>query len=162
MLKVVLLSIFAFLLSENLSAQTVQAVKADDLLRRFENGKDTIFVVNFWATWCAPCVKELPYFETLNKEFSSKGVKVLLVSLDFRKDYSTRLPNFIQQKGIESEVLFLDEKDANEWVPKFSEKWSGVIPATWVSQQSSKIQDFRPSAFEAGELEAWLKGLGLM
>ena len=59
---------------------------------------DKVHVVNFWATWCAPCVKELPYFEDINENYKGKGVDVLLVSLDFPKNYDSKLKPFIKFK----------------------------------------------------------------
>jgi thiol-disulfide isomerase/thioredoxin len=49
------------------------------------SNKNIIYVVNFWATWCALCVKELLFFEKLNAE--NKDVNVLLVSLDFKDQF---------------------------------------------------------------------------
>lgn len=146
----------------SLKAQGIPVTTADQLLQRLQNGGDTTFVINFWATWCAPCVAELPYFEQLNESPADEKIKVLLISLDFRKDYQTRLPAFIQKRNIRSEVGWLDERDANEWVPKFSEAWSGAIPATLVFNAHKQLRAFRPSAFEEGELQEWLRGMGAM
>src|SRR5690606_6809447 len=49
----------------------------------FQKKNDSIYVINFWATWCKPCIKELPAFEKIASEYADKKVKVLLVSLDF-------------------------------------------------------------------------------
>jgi thiol-disulfide isomerase/thioredoxin len=154
--------VLVLLTGGNLQAQTIQPVKAVEILERVESAPDTTFILNFWATWCAPCVKEMPYFEALNKAVEGKPMKVIFISLDFKKDYQTRLPAFIEKRGIQSEVLFLDERDANTWVPLFSETWSGVIPATYVVCRDKQVQDFRASAFEEGELEQWLKEIGAM
>lgn len=141
------------------SAQSISSIKADDLLSRLKGGGDTTFVVNFWATWCAPCVRELPQFETLNSDTSFAKLKVLLVSLDFKRDYDTRLMTFLQKKGMKSEVLFMNESDANSWVPKINKEWSGVIPATWVVNYSLGISEFKSSELEEDELRAWVKTL---
>ena len=81
-----------------------------------------------WATWCAPCIKELPYFEQLHKE--NKKVKVILVSLDSQKDLEKKLIPFIERKKITAEVLLLSDKDYNTWLSKIDKDWSGAIPAT--------------------------------
>ena len=88
------------------------------------------YVVNFWATWCAPCIKELPYFEKLNQEYKSDGVEVLLVSLDFPHLYDTKLKPFISENKLKSKVVALNDVDMNTWIPKVNEDWSGSIPAT--------------------------------
>ena len=68
---------------------------------------DKVHVVNFWATWCAPCVKELPYFEKINKVYKAKGVELLLVSLDFPRKYETKLKPFLKEKQLKSEVTII-------------------------------------------------------
>lgn len=98
---------------------------------------DNIYVVNFWATWCAPCVKELPYFEKLSQE--NKKVKVILVSLDSPKDLEKRLIPFIAKKKITADVVLLGDKDYNSWLPKIDGNWSGSIPATFIFSGSQKL-----------------------
>ncbi len=98
----------------------------------FNKDDDKIYVINFWATWCAPCVKELPYFEKLNAEYSNKGVELLLVSLDFPRQYDTKLKPFLKEKQLTSKVVVLDDVDANTWIPAVDEEWSGAIPATYI------------------------------
>ena len=67
---------------------------------------DKVHVVNFWATWCAPCVKELPYFEKINKVYKAKGVELLLVSLDFPRKYETKLKPFLKERQLKSRKFF--------------------------------------------------------
>ena len=154
------LKLIYFLIScSNVSAQTISAIKSDDLLARAENGRDTTFVINFWATWCAPCVRELPQFEALNSDTSFTKLKVLLVSLDFKRDYDARLSAFVEKRGLKSEILFLNEGDANVWVPKINQEWSGVIPATWVVNRERGISDFKSSELEEDDLKAWIQHL---
>ena len=86
------------------SSQSIPEIKADELLNRINNGGDTTFVINFWATWCAPCVKELPLFEEINTNYSNQNVKVLLVSVDFKKDIQNKLKTFIDKKHLKSEM----------------------------------------------------------
>ena len=93
---------------------------------------DSIYVVNFWATWCTPCVEELPYFEKLNADFKDKKVKVILVSLDMSKQVLTRLIPFIEKNKIQSEVVLLNDVDADAWINKVDPSWSGALPATLI------------------------------
>ncbi|MGZ0014932.1 TlpA disulfide reductase family protein [Yeosuana sp. AK3] len=101
--------------------------------KKYLNRKDNaIYVINFWATWCAPCVKEIPFFEKLHSEYADKNVKVLLVSLDFPHLYDSKLKPFIIKKNIKSKVVALDDVDMNAWIPQISKDWSGSIPATLI------------------------------
>jgi thiol-disulfide isomerase/thioredoxin len=122
------------------------------LLNRNDN---KIYVVNFWATWCAPCVKELPYFEALNKTYKDKNVEVLLVSLDFPRHYEKKLKPFIKKNKLESKVVALDDTDSNTWIPAIDKDWSGAIPATII--YNSKERKFYERSFNYQELETELK-----
>ena len=112
---------------------------------------DTTYLVNFWATWCTPCVDELPAFERISEEYSRENVKVLLVSLDFPGQVDTRLIPFIEKHDIRSEVLVLDDPDANKWINKVDPEWSGAIPATLIYNRN--VRDFHEGSFTYDELK---------
>jgi thiol-disulfide isomerase/thioredoxin len=128
-----------------------------DGLEPLINKKDNkIHVVNFWATWCAPCVKELPYFETINENYKDEGVEVLLVSLDFPKDYETKLKTFLKKKNIKSEVVAFDDTDQNRWIPAINKEWSGALPATIIYKGDKR--QFYEKSFTQEELETEIQG----
>lgn len=132
----------------------VPIVKIDTINKRLENGNDTIYVVNFWATWCAPCVAELPYFEMIDSVYRDKKVKVILLSSDFKKDIDSRLIPFIEKKKLHSEVNFLDELYDNEWIPKVDSGWQGNIPATKIYNAKTKKSVFLPRETSYAELDS--------
>ena len=104
-------------------------------------------IVNFWAMWCAPCVKELPFLEEYAK--NNPDTELLLVSLDFREDINTKLVPFLKSKGITSKVVVLDDPDANSWIDKVYPNWSGAIPFTIIFNNSNR--SFHEKAFESLE-----------
>lgn len=116
---------------------------------------DTTYVVNFWATWCKPCVKELPAFEQLGSNYGDQKVKVVLVSLDFPDVLESRVIPFVESKDLQSEVVLLDDPDANSWIPKIAEEWTGAIPATLIYQGEKR--KFYERTFTYDELETELK-----
>jgi thiol-disulfide isomerase/thioredoxin len=113
------------------------------------------YVVNFWATWCAPCVKELPHFEELNANYKDKNVEVILVSLDFPQQYEKNLKPFIKKHDLQSKILVLDDIDMNTWIPKVNENWDGAIPVTIIYNKNKRIFYDRP--FTYAELKTELK-----
>ena len=136
--------LFTFSFYNSVNAQDLITFKTYDELNTYikENNSKPL-VINFWATWCAPCVKELPYFEKLNQE--NQNVKVILVSLDFEKQVESKLIPFLKKKKIISTSIYLADKDYNSWLPKIDKNWSGSIPATVIFNQDKKIfveQDF--------------------
>ncbi|MEM6516744.1 MAG: TlpA disulfide reductase family protein [Bacteroidota bacterium] len=122
----------------------------DGLENFLEPKGNKTYVVNFWATWCAPCVKELPYFEMLNKNFAD-DVEVILVSLDFPSKYESNLKPFIEKHDLKSKVVALNDTDSNTWIPKIDKNWSGAIPATLIFNKNHRI--FYEQSFEYDELE---------
>jgi|SRR5690606_11758500 Thiol-disulfide isomerase and thioredoxins len=132
--------------------QRVPLITLDELERRLENGGDTTFVVNLWATWCAPCVAEMPHFERLQAKFRSKPLHVLFVSVDARKDLEA-VNRFVEARKLKSEVLLLDEQNEQEFIPKVSPDWSGAIPATLFVNNSMDFRVFKEQEFDYQELE---------
>ena len=114
-----------------------------------------VHVVNFWATWCAPCVKELPYFETINEKYKENNVEVLLVSLDFPRNYDSKLKPFIKKHNLQSEVIAFDDVDQNRWIPAIDKKWTGALPATIIYSNDKRY--FYERSFTLEELENELK-----
>jgi thiol-disulfide isomerase/thioredoxin len=157
MKKCLLLMLLAGM-AAGLPAQSVPVYKLPDLDRRMRAAGDTLLLVNFWATWCKPCVEEMPFFERLNQEYASQQVKVLFVSLDFKSQLRT-VERFVEKRGIRAEVVLLDEPDYNRWLNKISPHWQGSIPATLAVQPEHELRMFREQAFAWQELEAWANEL---
>ena len=90
-----------FLIVGNVSmSQNIQVIKYPDLENMLKSQNDTVLIVNFWATWCAPCVKELPYFEKLQIKYGNEKVKVIMVSLDYSSVLEKKVKPFIIKTGI--------------------------------------------------------------
>lgn len=120
--------IFSFSVSSY--SQQVKLLNIDQLNERIKNGKDSTYVVNFWATWCAPCIKELPHFEKLMAEHRSEKLAVLLVSVDFKSKLNSGVIPFVKRKNLKSEVFLLNESSPQEYIDRIDPSWSGSIPAT--------------------------------
>lgn len=160
---------FCFLMALGCKQPVKQVVKTDNtaqtltvaqLLQRFNATSDTVYVYNFWATWCKPCVAELPYFEQLGKQYANKKLKITLISLDFLEQTETRVNPFIKDKGLQSDVFVLDGgKDPNAWIDQIDPTWSGAIPATLVLSKPANFRKFYEREFTFEALEAAVKPL---
>ena len=129
----------------------VEVVDFEGLQPLLNQNDDQIHVINFWATWCIPCVAELPYFQKLAEE--NERVNLTLVSLDFSTKVRSDLLPFMEKKKIENRVVLLHEPDANSWIPKIDPKWSGAIPAT-IIYRAEKSEFYEQSfTFEGLESE---------
>ncbi len=121
--------------SENAIVEVLNFKELEPLLHYND---DTVYVINFWATWCIPCVKELPFFQEVHDTYSSKNVKVVLVSLDFPEKLESKLIPFIKNRNLTPQVVLLDDPNENTWIPKIDESWSGAIPATLIYSKNER------------------------
>jgi len=133
------------------ASQTIPFYTYDEFEAQLHKIDNKIYVVNFWATWCKPCVKELPAFEKLNVSYSDKSVEVILVSMDFKQHIETKVVPFVDANNIKSEVVVLDDAKSHKWIPKVSEEWSGAIPATVIYNKDTR--KFYERSFTYEELE---------
>ncbi len=137
-----LLFAFCFLcLSLSGNAQQIPAYTAKDIFDHTAS-PDTVYIINFWATWCAPCVHELPEFNDLYNYYEGKPVKIILISLDFKEDYPYKLEGFLQRKKLLPAVAWLSDPDPNSFIPKIDNSWQGSIPATLIVAPSGHFKKF--------------------
>lgn len=151
------LPILLFFASIGLSAQDIPFIKGEQISIWKNADTDTVFVLNFWATWCAPCVEELPVFEKLNKNYADKKVKIVLVSTDFKKQVESKVKPFVKEKGLEGLAVFMDESNPNKWIDSVDTSWSGAIPATLVWSKRKGVSQFFEKKLTYEELEAAVK-----
>jgi thiol-disulfide isomerase/thioredoxin len=137
-------------------AQDARTIRIMDLQKILGQQSNDIQVINFWATWCAPCIKELPYFETLTSE-ALPNVRVTLVSMDLNLDPNPeKVYRFIAKKHIQSEVMLLDERDPNSWIKMIDKGWSGALPATLLINHQTGKRKFIGNALGEGELQKYV------
>lgn len=113
-------------------ARSVQVTDFNGIEVWLTRESDTIYVVNFWATWCTPCVKEFPYFEQVHNAFQGKKVKILMVNLDFPDQLQSRVIPFLERRKSALHVIMLDDPDQNTWINRVDSSWSGALPATLI------------------------------
>lgn len=150
---------FLFLLlllsTSGLQAQNIPIIQQQELLDLLAKKDDTLRVVNFWATWCGPCVKELPHLEQLQRDNLEQPLRVILVSLDFPSQLQKRVVPFVKKRKLRSTVLLLDGGDPNLWIDRVEPRWSGSIPATLFLYKGKRI--FYEGQISEQELEQYVK-----
>lgn len=148
-----LVLIFLLLISQSGFSQKILNVNFDELETRIQTAADTLMVLNFWATWCKPCIDELPYFEHLHKKYGKEKVKVLLVNLDFNSKVETVAQPFVYKNQLRADVIHIIDTDPNTWINRIDKNWSGAIPATVMYKAGSKIF-FYEGGLEKNKLDA--------
>lgn len=141
-----------FLSVTSARSQSVKVIKFDQLNQLIHKPNDTLYVVNFWATWCAPCVKELPEFERARQAYASQKVSVLLVSMDDKADLAKKVNPFVRNRKIQSSVVLLDEPDLNAWVDQVAPEWSGALPMTLILNKQRNVRQYIGRPVKEGEL----------
>jgi thiol-disulfide isomerase/thioredoxin len=129
------------------NAQQASIVKYEDLAKMMARQNDTTYIFNFFATWCQPCVEEFPIFKPFMEHRDHDKVKLIFVSLDFTKDYKTRLLPFLKKNHVRNEVVLLDETDYNSWIDRVDSTWDGGLPATFIINNGKHFQKMFAQAF---------------
>ena len=111
----------------------------DEFEQVLHNENDTTYLINFWATWCGPCVAELPYIEAMHDKFEDKKFKNVLVSLDFKKQIDSKLIPFLNKRNIESDVIVLLDGKSTKWIDRVDPSWSGAIPITIIYNKDKRL-----------------------
>lgn len=119
-----------FFVSVTATAQGFTKADFSELEELMASENSTLYIINFWATWCKPCIQELPYFEKIHQDYASKNVKVILVSLDTEKNWEPALTPFLQRHFITADVWALYNQKPSDWIDRVSPQWSGAIPGT--------------------------------
>ena len=154
-----LLKILLILPSLSIFSQDVEVIDLDRLKEELNQESDTVYVYNFWATWCKPCTEEMPDLLKVEKEFTNHKMKLILVSLDMPSQKDTRLAKFINEYNISSEVLLLDEPDFNKWIPMVDDTWTGSIPATLIYAPEKNYRMFHEGVISYTELKSHVQSL---
>lgn len=150
--------LIAFFFALPVFGQEVKKVKITDLEKIIAESK-TPLIINFWATFCKPCMEEIPHFQNLGKKYENKEVKLLLVSLDMKDDFPGKVKAFIKSKKISIPTAWLDETNADYFCPRIDRSWSGAIPATLFINNRNSYRKFTEEALSEEQLEREVKNV---
>lgn len=154
--SILLFCLFLLTFSANSSEEKKIAIlNFSQLEPRLNQKNDTIYLVNFWATWCAPCVAELPAIKAVDDKYRNQKFKVLLVSLDMPGQLKSRLIPFLLSRKITSEVVLLDDPRQNVWIDKVDPNWSGELPFTVI--YGKNFRESHSQAFDFKTLDLIVK-----
>jgi thiol-disulfide isomerase/thioredoxin len=140
------LFILLFVSFSPVSSDKIEKITIEQLqAKTIHPENDTLYIVNFWATWCGPCIAELPYFEQAAKMNATKKVKILLINLDFSSE-EAKVIAFVKKKNLQNAVYQLNSSDPNKWINEIDTNWDGAIPVTVFYKRGKKV------LFHEGEL----------
>ena len=152
-IHIAFLSIIFF--TSYIKGEGVEILSYSELEPYLNKNNDTTYVINFWATWCKPCLEELPAFNELSEKYKDEKLQIILVSLDFPSQIESHLIPFIKNNNVKHRVLVLDDPNSNYWINQIDISWSGAIPAILVYNNYSR--EFYERSFSFNELETIVK-----
>lgn len=158
MSKFIFTLVLSFIAIAHVNAQDIPKWKLDDLKTAIAVAdKPTIF--NFWATFCKPCVEEIPYFQQLVKKYDSAGVRLVLISLDLSEAYPKQIASFAAKHKFTSPIKFLNETNADVFCPAVDTSWSGAIPASLFVNNKTGYRKFFEEQLSRQKLEKEIKSM---
>jgi thiol-disulfide isomerase/thioredoxin len=156
-MKKILTILIVLIFCSSINAQSIQKLKSTELDSIIAAG-NTPMVVNFWATFCKPCIQEIPHFQ---KIAAANNVKLLLVSLDLEEEYPKGIAAFAKKRNFTAPIAWLNETDADYFCPRIDSSWSGAIPASLFINNKTGYRKFIGDEISAEifskEIEAMLK-----
>jgi thiol-disulfide isomerase/thioredoxin len=128
---------------EQINSQQMKALLASEA--------ETVKVVNVWATWCAPCVREFPLLLSLKQEMDEQPVTMILISADFESEKSSAI-TFLASQGVDFQTYWM-RGDTNEFINTLSEDWTGALPATFIFSRSNELLYFYQGELDMATLK---------
>jgi len=137
-------------------AQEVKAVKVTELSKTIKESK-TPLIVNFWATFCVPCIQEMPYFQEMARQYKSQDVSLLFVSLDLKEAYPSKVNAMAKKLQLTFPVVWLNETNADYFCPKIDTTWSGGMPSSLFVNNATGYHKFFEDQLSKEKLEGVIK-----
>lgn len=155
MKKIALIAV-GLLLVFHAHSQQVKSVRIHDIEEIIQKSDHPV-IISFWATWCLPCLHEIPYFQETVKKYQDENVELILVSLDFKESYPLRIESFVKKKNFQASFYWLNETNADHFCPKIDAKWDGSIPATLFVNNKTNYRKFYDRQLTPLQVEAEVK-----
>ncbi|MEO7463648.1 MAG: TlpA disulfide reductase family protein [Ferruginibacter sp.] len=141
-------------------SQEIKSWKLVDLKEYMDTSRG-VTVINFWATFCKPCVAEIPSFINLVEKYRGQVVTLMLVSLDLPSYYPAKIAAFASSHKFNVPIAWLNETNADFFCPIVDKSWSGSIPATLIMNKNTGYRKFYEGELSQEEFLDALKQAGI-
>ena len=155
-MKISFLVFMLVILFNKTDAQQIQKIKIK-VLTDLTATSDSVLIINFWATFCKPCVEEIPDLIKLEKKYKKEKASLYLVSLDLEDYYPKKIKKFVAKKKYAAKIAWLDESNAEYFCPFIDASWSGAIPATLFINNKTGYKKFYEKQLSPVEIEVAIK-----
>jgi thiol-disulfide isomerase/thioredoxin len=156
--KICLVGLFIGLAIANTFSQEIKSVKIIDLEKTIRESKIPL-IINFWATFCKPCVAEIPYFQQEVKKHQSDSIQLILVSLDLKDYFPAKIKSFATKMKFNAPIAWLNETNADYFCPKIDSSWSGAIPSSLFINNKTGYRKFYEEQLSEKKLQQEISAL---
>jgi len=134
------------------NAQQAKSIKITDLEKTIKESK-TPLIVNFWATFCVPCLEEIPYFQEKAEQYKAENVSLVFVSLDMKEAYPVKVNEMAKRLKLVYPVVWLNETNADYFCPRVDTSWTGGMPSSLFVNNATGYHKFFEQPLSKDELE---------
>jgi thiol-disulfide isomerase/thioredoxin len=140
-----------------LNPKTVETISADEFRQVIAHHRGQAILVNFWATWCAPCVKEIPEIVKLQEKYKERGLRVIVVSLDEPAELESNVRPFVAKRFPGLGSYLCNESDQDKFASVIDQTWNGILPTNFLIDRIGKLRATLTGGKNYEEFEAALK-----
>ncbi|MGE0129201.1 MAG: TlpA family protein disulfide reductase [Blastocatellales bacterium] len=126
--------------AELLNPKTVEATSADEFRQLIAHQRGNVILVNFWATWCAPCVKEIPEIVKLQEKYKERGLRVIAVSMDEPEELETSVRPFVKKRFPNFISYLCKESDHDKFASVIDPAWAEILPTNFLLDRDGKLK----------------------
>ena len=115
-------------------------VDLDGMKRSMRQSRGRVLVVHFWATWCLPCLDELPIISKFAGDMKPRGLDVLSLSLDNPETGAPRVRQVLANQAPNLAPLIVKVDDPDQFINAFDRRWEGTIPALFAFDPAGQLR----------------------
>jgi peroxiredoxin len=135
----------------------LEAIDEEGVARLVQNDTKKLLVVNVWATWCGPCVAELPEFVTMNRMYRGRPFRLVTLSMDAPEKKEEAL-KVLRDKHVSCTNYLAEFKDRDKFADRLDKKWEGPLPYTLVIAPGGKVLYRKAGAIDPLEVKRAIVG----
>jgi thiol-disulfide isomerase/thioredoxin len=146
------IAILSLICAGLVQAADLQLIDEAGFQRLLASSKGKVLVVNFWATWCAPCRKEMPELVALTSRYRSRGLQFVTIAIDEESD-AAKAAEFVAKTKVPQPAYIKRFQNDEKFISMVDSRWSGGLPFTVVYDRAGKKVRVFPGEVDLKELE---------
>ena len=131
-------TILGLLLTVTAAHAAVTPADAPALKKAIAAQKGHVVLVNFWATWCGPCVAEFPAIVKVSRQYKAQGLSVIAVSADSANSLHTKVEPFLAKQGATFPAYLEKSADPEDFINALDPTWQGDLPRTYIYDRQGR------------------------